>query len=76
MKSSALKNFAFEAADIYLFSVRFFKELFRPRYEIAEFLKQCFFIGNSSLPLVAITALIMGLVITIQSNPAMEAFGT
>jgi phospholipid/cholesterol/gamma-HCH transport system permease protein len=76
MKSPALKNFVLEAADIYLFSVRFFKEVFRPRYEIAEFLKQCFFIGNSSLPLVAITALIMGLVITIQSHPAMEAFGT
>ncbi|MEO8759732.1 MAG: ABC transporter permease, partial [Bacteroidia bacterium] len=42
----------------------------------AELLRQCFFIGNKSLPLVAITGLIMGLVITIQSYPAMEALGT
>lgn len=75
MKSSAIKNFLIEVADIYLFAVRFFKEVFKPRYEIAEFLKQCFYIGNTSLPLVTITALIMGLVITIQSHPAMQAFG-
>jgi phospholipid/cholesterol/gamma-HCH transport system permease protein len=32
-------------------------------------------IGNKTLPLAAITGLIIGLVITIQSHPSMEAFG-
>ncbi len=76
MKSIVIKNFINEAADIYLFAVRFFKEAFKPKHEISELLKQCYYIGNKSLPLVAVTALIMGLVITIQSHPAMEAFGT
>jgi phospholipid/cholesterol/gamma-HCH transport system permease protein len=76
MNLTKLKGFAYQAADMYLFAIRFFKEVFKPRYEVSELMKQCFFIGNTSLPLVAATALIMGLVITIQSHPAMEAFGT
>lgn len=76
MNLTKLKGFAYQAADMYLFAIRFFNEVFKPRYEVSELMKQCFFIGNTSLPLVAATALIMGLVITIQSHPAMEAFGT
>jgi phospholipid/cholesterol/gamma-HCH transport system permease protein len=76
VKFIALKNFINEAADIYLFIVRFFKEVFKPRYEISELLKQCYNIGNTSLPIVAVTGLIMGLVITIQSYPAMQSLGT
>jgi phospholipid/cholesterol/gamma-HCH transport system permease protein len=55
--------------------VKFFKEVFKPRYEFAEFFKQCFFIGYKSLPLVGLTAFIMGLVITIQSRPTLTEFG-
>lgn len=57
------------------FSWRFVREGFRPRYEIAEFLRQCFAIGNKTLLLVGATGFIMGLVITIQSAPSMETFG-
>lgn len=64
-----------ETANLYLFAVRFFKEGFKPRYEFAEFLRQCFYIGNKTVPLVGVTGFIMGLVITIQSHPSMEAFG-
>ncbi len=74
-KPSALRSFLDETGEIYLFAVRFFKEAFRPRYEFAEFLRQCYFIGNKTLPLVGITGFIMGLVITIQSHPSMQAFG-
>jgi phospholipid/cholesterol/gamma-HCH transport system permease protein len=76
MKLRAFKNFLSETSDICGFAIRFFKEGFKPRYEFAELLKQCYNIGNTSLPLVALTAFIMGLVITIQSHPAMETFGT
>lgn len=64
-----------EVGLVSLFTVRFFRELFKPRFEFAEFLRQCFYIGNKSLPLVAITAFIMGLVITIQSRPTLVEFG-
>lgn len=69
------KSFFIEAGEIFRFTGRFFKEAFRPRYEFAEFLKQCFYVGYKSLPLVAITAFIMGLVLSIQSRPTLAEFG-
>lgn len=58
-----------------LFTARFFKEVFRPPFEIKEFIRQCYTIGYKSLPLVAITGFIMGLVLTIQSRPTLAEFG-
>jgi phospholipid/cholesterol/gamma-HCH transport system permease protein len=75
MRSKVLQKFLTETGDIARFSGRFFVEVFKPRYEFAELLRQCFFIGYKSLPLVAITAFIMGLVITIQSRPTLVEFG-
>ncbi len=75
MKHTALHSFLAETGDIYRFAVRFFQEGFKPRYEFAEFFRQCFYIGYKTLPLVGITGLIMGLVITIQSHPSMATFG-
>lgn len=75
MKTGFLKNFLIEAGDLSRFAGRFFREAPRPRYEAGEFARQCFIIGYKSLPLVAITAFIMGLVITIQSRPTLVEFG-
>jgi phospholipid/cholesterol/gamma-HCH transport system permease protein len=75
MKNASLNKFLNEAGEIAVFSGRFFKECFRPRYEFAEFLRQCFFIGYKTLGLVGLTAFIMGLVITIQSRPTLVEFG-
>ena len=57
------------------FAVRFFREGFRPRYEVQELLHQCYVIGYQSLPLVGITGFIMGMVLTLQSRPTMAQFG-
>jgi phospholipid/cholesterol/gamma-HCH transport system permease protein len=57
------------------FTGRFFKEIVKPRQEVEEFFRQCYWIGYKSLPLVAITAFIMGLVLTIQSRPTLVEFG-
>lgn len=75
MKSNTFQLFLYETGDIGRFTYRFFVEALRPRYEFAEFLRQCFFIGYKSFPLVGITAFIMGLVITIQSRPTLVEFG-
>jgi phospholipid/cholesterol/gamma-HCH transport system permease protein len=75
MRSGLLIDFIKEVGDISSFTARFFKEVFKPRYEFRELIRQCYFIGNKSLPLAGLTAFIMGLVITIQSHPSMEAFG-
>lgn len=58
-----------ETGEISRFTGRFFSEVFRPRYEFREFFRQSFLIGYKSLPLAAVTAFIMGLVLTIQTRP-------
>ncbi|HEY5917049.1 MAG TPA: ABC transporter permease, partial [Chryseolinea sp.] len=68
-------TFLKEIGDITRFTGRFFSELFKPRQELEEFLRQCFWVGYKSLPLVGTTAFIMGLVLTIQSRPTLVEFG-
>jgi phospholipid/cholesterol/gamma-HCH transport system permease protein len=72
---ATLKNTFTEAGNVTLFIARFFKEVIRPPYELKEFLRQCYTIGYKSMPLVAITGFIMGLVLTIQSRPTLAEFG-
>jgi phospholipid/cholesterol/gamma-HCH transport system permease protein len=71
----AIRNFLVTTGDIGRFTGRFFREVFKAPYEFRELLRQCFYIGYKSLPLVIITAFIMGLVITIQSRPTLVEFG-
>lgn len=75
MKNSKIKEIIREVGDISIFTARFFRELFKPGFEFNEFIRQCYYLGNKSLPLVAVTAFIMGLVITIQSRPTLVEFG-
>lgn len=70
-----LKNFLSEAGDISRFTGRFISSWFKPRYEISEFLRQCYVIGYDSLPLVGLTGFIMGLVLTMQLRPSMVEYG-
>lgn len=62
-------------ADAFLFIVMVTRETFSRGFEFKEFLRQCFQIGYKSLPLISITGLIMGLVLTIQSRPVLVEFG-
>ena len=68
-------EFLVEVGHIARFAARFFSEGFQPRYEFREFIRQCYWVGYKSLPLVGITAFIMGLVLTIQSRPTLVEFG-
>ena len=63
------------AGEFTNFVARFFKELIRPPYFPRELIKQSFQTGYKSLPLVAITSFIIGLVLTLQSRPSLVAFG-
>jgi phospholipid/cholesterol/gamma-HCH transport system permease protein len=74
-KSELVNSFLGEAGGLASFAGRFFKQWFRPRYEIAELLRQCYIIGYKSLPLVGLTAFIMGLVLTMQLRPSMVNYG-
>jgi phospholipid/cholesterol/gamma-HCH transport system permease protein len=70
-----LKDFFEEIALLTCFAGRFFKEMMKPPYEFKEFIKQAYLIGYKSFPLVIITGFIMGLVLTIQSQPTLAKFG-
>ncbi|MEO6961347.1 MAG: ABC transporter permease [Puia sp.] len=69
------KKAVLHAGEFSMFFIRFIRETFNPPFEWKEFLYQCFKTGNKSLPLVAVTAFIMGLVLTIQTRPSLAAFG-
>jgi phospholipid/cholesterol/gamma-HCH transport system permease protein len=73
--SKAFRSFFEEVAQVTLFTLRFFKELFKRRYELNEIMRQAYVIGYKSIPLVAITGFILGLVFTIQSRPTLIEFG-
>jgi phospholipid/cholesterol/gamma-HCH transport system permease protein len=67
--------FVTEVGSIAHFTGRFFANAFYPRFEWRELLRQCTDNGYRSLPLVGITAFIMGLVLTVQSRPTLANFG-
>ncbi len=73
--SHTIKKFLNETGDTSRFAGRFFLQALRPRYEFSEFFRQCFIIGYKSLPLVALTGFIMGLVLTMQLRPALLDYG-
>jgi phospholipid/cholesterol/gamma-HCH transport system permease protein len=70
-----VRNLLYATGDITWFTAQAFRQLFSFPFEIWEFLKQCYIAGNKSLPLVAVTGFIMGMVLTIQSRPILSDFG-
>lgn len=68
-------NFLTDLADVFIFLKRILIETFSRDFEFKEFLRQCFQIGYKSIPLIAVTGTIMGLVLTIQSRPVLVDFG-
>jgi len=71
----SLREFYIEAGETTQFAIRFFKEVLFPPYEWKEVIRQSYEIGFRSLPLVGITAFIIGLVLTLQSRPTLVEFG-
>jgi phospholipid/cholesterol/gamma-HCH transport system permease protein len=73
--SPRTNQFFFEAGDLARFTGQFFTHGMKPRYEIKEFIRQCFEAGYKSLPLVGLTGFIMGLVLTMQLRPSLIDYG-
>lgn len=74
-KAADAGNFLTNIADVFLFIARVIKETFSRDFEYKEFLRQCFQIGNKTLPLISVTGIIIGLVLTIQMRPSLLSFG-
>jgi phospholipid/cholesterol/gamma-HCH transport system permease protein len=75
LKTSQAHSFLGDFADFILFITSVIKQTFTRDIEFKEFLQQCFKIGYKTLPLISVTGIIMGLVLTIQSRPALITFG-
>lgn len=73
--TKAFGHFLDETGKVAKFTSRFFSSGIKPRYEFKEFVRQCFVIGYKSLPLIGLTAFIMGLVLTMQLRPTMVDYG-
>ncbi len=69
------EEFLNETGAIARFTGSFVRETVSPRYEIKEFIRQCYLIGYKSLPLIGLTGFIMGLVLTMQLRPTMISYG-
>lgn len=61
--------------DASVFIIRTVREIFSVDFEFREFIRQCHQMGTKSLPLISVTGIIMGLVLTIQSRPVLADFG-
>src|SRR6185312_4341995 len=73
--SKKIDTFFIDLHDAFQFILRFFKEVFKPPYEIKEVIKQCYEVGYKSLFLITLTGFITGLVFTKQSRPSLSEFG-
>lgn len=72
---SKTSEFLIQSGLLTRFTGQFFREAFKPPFEFNEFMRQCYLIGNRSLPLVGLTAFIIGLVMTIQLRPSLIDYG-
>lgn len=73
--NSSLESFFSELGSIILFTIDVVKQFFVAPFEYRELVKQSYYIGNKTLPLISITGFIMGLVLTMQSRPVLVDFG-
>lgn len=71
----SIEEFFLKVSGLTLFALRNIKEVFKPPYEFNETLKQMYAIGYKSLPLVAITGIIIGFTLSLQSIPTLQKFG-
>ncbi|MFD0763661.1 MlaE family ABC transporter permease [Mucilaginibacter lutimaris] len=72
---SKLAEFFLMLHRIYVFILRFFKEVFLPPYEFREVVRQCYETGVRSFTLITLTGFIVGVIFTKQSRPSLTNFG-
>ncbi len=72
---ASLEAFFSEVGDILIFTGQVIWQFFTSPFEYKELVRQGYYIGNKTLPLIFVTAFIMGLVLTLQSRPVLVEFG-
>jgi phospholipid/cholesterol/gamma-HCH transport system permease protein len=74
-KTQKANRFFLAVGEINLFFWLTIKATFSRHFEFKEFLRQCYLVGNKTLPLITITGIVIGLVLTIQARPVLADFG-
>ncbi len=74
-KTQKANRFFLAVGEINLFFWYTIKASFSRDFEFREFLRQCYLVGNKTLPLITITGVVIGLVLTIQARPVLAEFG-
>lgn len=64
-----------ELGEITQFAINVAKRLFRPPFEIRESIRQAYYVGYKTLPLIVTTGFILGLVLTMQTRPILANMG-
>ncbi|CAN5498805.1 N/A [soil metagenome] len=62
-------------ADQVYFFKSFFRNIFKKGFEWEELFRQTYLIGYKSIGIVTLTGFILGIVLTLQSQPTMKDFG-
>ncbi len=70
-----MRRFFSQFGKLTFFGFNVLKWFFLPPYEHTEMLKQSYLLGVKTLPLILVTGFILGLVLTIQSQPILVQFG-
>jgi phospholipid/cholesterol/gamma-HCH transport system permease protein len=73
--SDYIYNFFATITGLTIFNIEFAKQAFLPPYEISEIKKHMVELGVKTFGIVSITGFIIGLVLTMQSQPVMLKFG-
>jgi phospholipid/cholesterol/gamma-HCH transport system permease protein len=68
-------GFFYEVGNLMNFTLLVLRNSLRRPFEREEFLRQSFNMGVKSLPLISITAVIMGIVLTLQTRPVLAKLG-
>ncbi|MBZ0179397.1 MAG: ABC transporter permease [Melioribacteraceae bacterium] len=68
-------NFFATITGLTIFNIQFFKNLLIPPYDIDQVKKHMIELGIKTFPIVSVTGFIIGLVLTMQSEPVLEKFG-
>src|SRR4029079_18571673 len=63
------------AGDVSVFGFRALRELFAPPFEIRETIRQLFELGLRSAPLIAVSGMAVGVVLSMHTRASLERFG-
>ncbi len=63
------------AGELSIFGFRALRDLFRPPYEIQETIRQLHELGLRSAPLIAVSGLAVGVVLSMHTRASLERFG-